>query len=135
MSIIDASLLTSATIVGDTHHVQARTWMESAQREGEALHAPAILLSEYGGAIRRVTGNRSFAAAAVNGLLTQPGLKIHDATADLCARAAEIAVQFGLRGCDAIYVALAERLGEPLVTLDNEQLTRAAPLIQVVRPG
>ncbi len=109
--------------------------MESAQRGGETLHAPAILLSEYGGAIRRVTGNRPFAAAAVNSLLSQPGLKIHDATAELCARAAEIAVEFSLKGCDTIYVALAERLGEPVVTLDNEQLLRAAPLIQVVRPG
>jgi predicted nucleic acid-binding protein len=39
-----------------------------------------------------------------------------------------------LRGADAVYVALARRLGMPLVTWDAEQRERAKPVVRVVTP-
>ncbi|MEO8084200.1 MAG: PIN domain-containing protein, partial [Ardenticatenales bacterium] len=53
----------------------------------------------------------------------------------LALRAAEIVGTHRIRGCDAVYVALAEQLGEPLVTLDNEQLARGGSLVVTLRPG
>jgi predicted nucleic acid-binding protein len=44
----------------------------------------------------------------------------------LAERAAMIAADYRIRGCGAIYVTIAEQLGEPLVTLDGQQLERAA---------
>ena len=40
-----------------------------------------------------------------------------------------------IRGCDAVYVALAEALDEPLVTFDEQQAARAAGVVRVLRPG
>jgi predicted nucleic acid-binding protein len=49
-------------------------------------------------------------------------------------RTAEVAAAYRLRGADAVYVALAEALHAPLVTWDQEQLTRLADLIPVFTP-
>jgi predicted nucleic acid-binding protein len=40
-----------------------------------------------------------------------------------------VAADLGLRGADAVYVALAHQLGLTLVTWDREQLTRTASMI------
>ncbi|MFB0535451.1 MAG: hypothetical protein ACETWR_10755 [Anaerolineae bacterium] len=40
-----------------------------------------------------------------------------------------------LRGCDAIYAALARREGVPLVTWDHQQRSRAAPVVEALTPS
>ena len=50
----------------------------------------------------------------------------------LAARAAEIAIERRIRGCEAVYVALAEASGLPLLTLDRQQRERSAGLVAVV---
>lgn len=52
----------------------------------------------------------------------------------LVDEAASLAAQFGLKGMDSFYVAVAKQLGIPLVTFDQEQLTKPASIIRVVRP-
>jgi predicted nucleic acid-binding protein len=50
-------------------------------------------------------------------------------------RAARVALATGIRGSDAIYVALAEQLNAPLVTWDRQQLERAGQIIDVLTPA
>jgi predicted nucleic acid-binding protein len=38
--------------------------------------------------------------------------------------AAELAAQYQIRGCDAVYVALAQQRGATMVTLDGQQWKR-----------
>ncbi|MFQ5433427.1 MAG: hypothetical protein ACE5FD_00980 [Anaerolineae bacterium] len=45
-------------------------------------------------------------------------------------RAAVIAADYQIRGCDAVYVTLAEALGEALITLDKQQGERAKQVIE-----
>lgn len=54
---------------------------------------------------------------------------------DLALRAATIAATQRIKGCDAIYVALAAELDDVLVTFDQEQADRAAPVVRVLVPG
>ena len=49
-------------------------------------------------------------------------ITLYPITTSIAERAAEIAADYKIRGCDAVYVALAEQLGDELVTLDSEQL-------------
>jgi predicted nucleic acid-binding protein len=52
----------------------------------------------------------------------------------LVDESANTAADLGLRAGDAMYVALAKRLGLPLVTFDRDQLIKAARIISTVRP-
>jgi predicted nucleic acid-binding protein len=134
MAVVDASVNASAAIVTDSLHEPGLRWWREAHQRSEVIHAPSILLAEVTAAVRRLTGNRAQAEQAASQLLADRQLRLVDADLALCERAAEIAAAQGIRGCDAIYVALAERLREPLVTFDREQLERASTLITVVRP-
>ncbi len=55
-------------------------------------------------------------------------------TSALGEYAAVIAADHRIRGCDVIDVALASRLGDSLVTLDWQQLERAAAVVTVQQP-
>ena len=50
-------------------------------------------------------------------------------------RAIVVASSKRIRGCDAIYVALAQHLGIPLISLDREQRERAPEDVAVLTPA
>ncbi len=135
LAVIDASFVTSATLRTDANFNDARRWWEEAHRRRIPLRAPVILLPEYASAVARATGSIQEAQDALAELRADSLLVVQELSIETCERAAEIAATHGIKGCDAIYVALAEQFNEPLVSFDNEQLLRAAPLIRVLRPG
>jgi predicted nucleic acid-binding protein len=55
-------------------------------------------------------------------------------TLAMAEQAALIAAEHRIRGCDAVYVALADQLSDTLVTLDRQQLERGAALVTVRAP-
>lgn len=134
MAVVDASVMVTVANRADPHHDVARDWHSRAVRAGEPLHAPWILVAEVAAAISRGQGDVSLAHRVVQ-CMTEGGL-IHFSPIDaaLAARAWAIAADRRIRGCDAVYVALAAELGETLVTLDAQQLARAAGVVEVHRP-
>jgi predicted nucleic acid-binding protein len=52
----------------------------------------------------------------------------------LAEQAATIAIDHRIRSCDAVYVTLAAQLGDCLVTLDRQQLERAAEVVDAREP-
>ena len=52
----------------------------------------------------------------------------------LVRTAAGLAADYGLRGADAVYVALAKQLNLPLATWDREQLQKASGIIKTQTP-
>ncbi len=61
-------------------------------------------------------------------------MRIVPIDAPLVKEATAIASTLKLRGADAIYVATAKQLGLPLLTWDNEQLTRTGGVIIAMQP-
>ena len=55
-------------------------------------------------------------------------------TLALAEQAAVIASDYRIHGCDAIYVALASQLEDCLITLDRQQLERAAVIVDIRKP-
>jgi len=94
---------------------------------------PAIALSEIAAGLAR--SNPAFdgmtAVALFEGMHS---VVVHAVTTDLGRRAARIASRQHIRGCDAVYVALAQELGEPLITFDRQQSFRARDVITVLVP-
>jgi predicted nucleic acid-binding protein len=135
VTVIDASVASAAAISTDVFRERARRWLADALVAGDRLVAPSIMLAELAGAVRRATGDPEAARSAVRQYTDLGMIAYADVTTALAEEAAEIAAAFSIKGCDAVYVALARRLGQPLVTFDGEQLARGANVVEVIAPA
>ncbi|MGH4019301.1 MAG: type II toxin-antitoxin system VapC family toxin [Pseudonocardiaceae bacterium] len=137
MAIVDASVVVEfvAPDADDTEasHLLFDRWVQT----DEELHAPAMLRLEAMNAL--LTGVRQQrwdgqAADAASSLVASLPVTLHDDEQDR-HRAWELARRYDNYPIyDMRYVALAERLGEPLVTVDDKLHRRLAHLGLVVRP-
>ena len=134
MAVIDASLYISLINVNESSHAASWAWFQQAQLGQESLSAPVILLAEITSALSRGLGNPTLAHQVVQQLLQSKVINLVPVTQALAERAAAIAADCQIRGCDAIYVALAEQLGDYLITLDQQQLDRGALIVTTRKP-
>ncbi len=134
MPVVDASVYVSIAHGADRHHERCLRWLEAGLERQEPLVAPNLLLVEVAAAVRRLTGRRQLAEAAVADLLETGLIELVPLSAERAARAAGIAAAAGVRGADAVYLALAEELDATLVSLDRRQLERGAGIARVERP-
>jgi len=134
MSVVDASVFVAAVSPDETHHDQAVVWLNWALAETDTLDVPAIVLSEVAAAISRGQDDNDLAKRALNLLLGTDLIQIFPVTQEMAKRAAEIGIEQRIRGCDAVYVALAEQLGTNLVSLDQQQVERGTAVIPTRHP-
>lgn len=135
MAVLDASVQVALMNARDPHHEDALRWYAVALAEERSLAAPAILLPEVAAALARGVGDAARARRAVDSLRADLSLEIVPVDEVLAERAALLAAQHRIRGCDALYVALAHRRGDALVTLDRQQQERGAAAVDVEAPG
>jgi predicted nucleic acid-binding protein len=138
MAIVDASVVVEFVApdsnTADAAHRVFVHWAET----GETLHAPAMLGLEMMSAlltgVRRGRWDGQAADTAARFGATLP-ITSHDDDRDR-ARAWELSRRHDNYPIyDMLYVAVAERLGEPLVTLDAKLRSRLAHLGWVLDPG
>ena len=134
MYVVDASVWVSRFVPADVHHEPSYRWLEDVVTSRELLVAPALLLAELAGAVSRRTGRPELAARAVDLLEQLPGGRLVPVDAQLARLTAGLAGQHSLRGGDALYVALAQRLGFSLITWDGDQLERGGLTTRVLTP-
>ncbi len=132
MPVVDASVVVALNHGADPQHERCLGWLRGCLERGERLVAPHLLLVEVAAAVRRLTGRPGLARAATAGL--QEWLGFFSLDGARAAAAAQVAAATGVRGADAVYLALAQELGEPLVTLDRQQLERGRAVAEVRRP-
>ena len=134
MVVVDASVWVSRLVPQDAHHEASKRWLEEFGARKGKLVSPVLLLLEVAGAISRRTGEPSLAHQAVK-QLQQPGrLRLVPIDRRLGLMAARLAADLGLRGADAAYVAVAQHLGIPLLTWDEDQKEKSGKVIQVLFP-
>jgi len=134
MPVIDASVYVALANPHEVDHVRSRSWLSDLLRSGGSLYAPVIILGEVAAAISRGQGDQEGAQMAVNTLKRAHTIRLHAVSLALADRAATIALEQRIRGCDALYVALAETLDEELVTLDRQQQERGAAVVSTRSP-
>jgi predicted nucleic acid-binding protein len=134
MPVIDASVYVALVNAQESDHGSSWAWFEQAKIAQESVVAPVILLAEVAAALSRGIGDPSLAHRVVGQLLRSSVVELTPVTGVLAKRAAAIAADHRIRGCDAVYVALAERLNDHLVTLDQQQLERGAVVVTVRKP-
>jgi len=127
--VVDASIWVARLIKQDALHTLSRTWLEDQRVAGMRFLAPALLLVEVAAAISRRTGEPELARRAVGALRNLPDLRLVEIDQAVVATATSIATDLGVRGADAFYIAIAQRLNLPLATLDVDQRRRAAGVV------
>jgi predicted nucleic acid-binding protein len=135
MAVIDASVYVALINTQEQDHATSRAWFQQTLAAQGTISAPAILLAEVAAALSRGTGNQDLALRVVDQLLRAQLVELVPITTNLAERAAAIAAAHRIRGCDATYVALADQLGDELVTLDRQQLERGSTVIPTHRPN
>ncbi len=131
--IVDASVFIAAFRPREGQHRTARELLDTCIKVRTEFNEPAHLLPEVLGALAR-TGSPTIAEQVVRNYREQAELTLLPIDLQLAQMAGDIAVQQKIKGCDAIYIALAALLSIPLVTLAKEQRERAPDDVEVLTP-
>lgn len=134
MAVIDASVYVTLVKADEADHAKSWAWFEQAVAAGEPIYAPAILIAEVASALSRGLQDPGLARQILRQLLDSELIDLLPVTRALAEQAAGAAVDHQIRGCDAVYVALARELGDCLITLDRQQLERGAAIVKVRTP-
>ena len=134
MAVIDASVYVALINAKEKEHTSSWAWFEQAIKKPQTIAAPVILLSEVAAALSRGVGDLALAHRVVGQLKRSRVIELVPVTRALAEQAAVIAGDYRIRGCDAIYVALASQLEDCLITLDQQQLERAASIVDIRKP-
>lgn len=132
--VVDASVYVAMLKHEEPNHVASQKWYNESLANGTSLAAPLPFLAEVAGAISRSTGDRDLAQDVIAQVQALGVIELIPINEVLGGRAAEIAARYRLRGCDALYVAVAEQLSAELVSLDQEQLERGTAVIPTRQP-
>ncbi len=137
MPVVDASVVVDWVAPDVDARAPARQLLNVLAAEGARLMAPGLLMEEVGNAL--LTGVRrgrwdGAAADVAFGLLRSLPITLRDEPGDL-DRAWDLSRRHDEHPIyDMVYVALAERLGEKLITADEKLRIRLAGLGFVVAP-
>lgn len=129
--VVDASVFVRAVRKNEEHHQSARAWLQRALTQGTLLHAPIMLPVEVAASIARRERAQQLALTIARDIARFPRLILYPLDTPLALHAIRFGVDTYLKSADAVYAALAEQLGVPLISWDGEHLTRAAPRIRV----
>jgi len=133
--VIDANVFVSDAHPGERFHAtSAALFLRIAVEQWQVL-VPAIMPAEVAAGIARQTEDAATAQQFVRLLQRLPHIQVVDVDHNLGNLAAGLAAQHRIRGCDAIYVALAQLHNAVLITLDQEQWQRVPPDIVARTPA
>ena len=124
---VDASVFLNAFNPSEAGHEDSRRLLARLQEQAIPIIVPTLLVPETAAAIGRGRGDAGLARAFVAALRRLPHLVWVPLDETLAGQAADVAAELGLRGSDAVYLAVALRFGSTLITLDREQRERVAP--------
>ena len=134
MNVIDASVWISGLRAGEIHHRATLDWAQAWTSRCGAFSVLAHFPADVSGALKRQELNIGDLRLVLSEILDGPAISIHPITVALGKQAASIAIETGIRGSDAIYIALASQLHFPLVTWDREQLERGREFADIMTP-
>jgi len=134
MYVIDASVYVSRLKATEVDHASSKCLLDALQAQRVPVSCPNLLWPEVAAAVARGTQDPTLGLAAAVILRRLPFHTFVPLDNRLASSAVELAARCGLRGADAVYVALAQRLKCALVTLDDEQRNRAAGTVTTYSP-
>lgn len=134
MYTLDASVWVNGFDQREKGYLYSHRLLEIIRHENYSLFEPNLVLAEVAGAISRTRQNPDQAQGFVTALSKLPNVNLIPLDTILADQAAKLAAQYGLRGADSVYAAVARKHHCKLISLDNEHLTRLAGIVAVQTP-
>lgn len=122
--VVDASVWVSAVDAGDLTHSSATDCLAALARRQIQVVVPTLARVEVACALTRRFGHADAPRALAAALFDASFVFEETIDIGLANRAILLGTTMGLRGADALYAAIADREGAPLITLDRELLER-----------
>lgn len=132
--VVDASVLVAATRPSEPFHVDAQACLQNLTSNRISLLVPNIALAEMAAALSRSGAEARLAVRVVEAYRQNPDFLVVPVDDTLADGAVIVASYQRIRGCDAVYVALAEQRAAILITLDNEQRLRTPSTVLAQTP-
>lgn len=134
MYTLDANVFVRDATPWTEHGAVSQALLAELRAQQIVLIEPMILLAEIAGPLSRLYHDPMRGRVYTSILIDLPQLQLVSIDAPLGQSAADLAADLGLRGMDAIYVAVAQAYGCTLVSLDDD-VQRAAHLLPVRTPA
>ena len=134
MYCLDASVITNSFIIREEFHEFSKKLMDKIREKDISVVLPEIVLPEVASAIGRGVNNEKIALAFVETMRKIPNFTFIPIDRELSLLSSRFAAENRLRGCDAVYVAVAYLFDAKLITLDRQQKERANGLIEAMTP-
>jgi predicted nucleic acid-binding protein len=132
--VLDASVFVADAVTAEAAHTDANSLLEALAARGVPILAPCIVMPEVAAALARGVDDPQLASQATGLYRRWPGLELVPVDEALAELAVGIAAEQRIRGCDAVYVALALWRGATLISLDRQQRLRTPPEVKVATP-
>jgi predicted nucleic acid-binding protein len=134
MATIDSSVLVALFNAAHPQHTTCMAWFRQAIGDGEPLRAPVTALPEVAAAIAEGTGDKQLARDVATQVRHSALFEMLPVALPLAERALVIAAEHRVSGGAAMYLAVAETLGDRLITLSPELLSKGPGLVETSRP-
>lgn len=134
MYCVDASVIISAARLIEPYSERSKAFLDGIRAKHSKVFLPEILLLEVAAALIRATKDARFSFQFSRSLRRIEYFSFVPIDSRLTDSALKIIVDTGLRGPDAIYVALAVEYGLTLITLDEEQTEKGKKFANVQKP-
>ena len=127
--MIDSNIFVASFLVNEEKHQQALEYINGFERGEYTFHLPMLANIEVTSAIRRRATRNSVTLVFtwkqnVLDWERDGSLIMYPLDRDRMDKAADIALQYGLRGSDCVFAELALELDVPIKTFDKELLER-----------
>ncbi len=132
--IVDASVWVASVLQGDVHHQVCLAFLRRFVTERQIASVPLLVWAEIAGAVARRTGSTDRGLKVAEQINGQVWVRGEPLNGTLAGESMRLAATLKLRGADAVYVALAATLREPLITLDTEMLERTRGVVEALTP-
>jgi len=131
---IDASVFVSAAFSKEIHHQESLSFLSAVRKQGEDVFCPTLVLAECASAIARQTDSPVLTERTVALIRSFPRLILVSLDLFLAESVVRVAIDYRLRGADAVYAAVAQKFNAVLITWDKEMYERSSSLVKTMMP-
>ena len=131
---IDSSIWVNSCDQREEGYAASRQMIAEMESRGIAVILPTLALVEIAGAISRSRTDAQLGFTFAQAVAARPNVSLVNLPKGVAQQASVLAAHHRLRGADAVYAAVAQRMHTTLVSRDREHLTRLIGVVVVQTP-